>query len=92
MLEAMETVVAMVRSLSEKLNELEMGASCAGDWVRLEAAVTRVAIDVRLHVTAMCPGHVNCDELSELFEELRYIKLSAEFHLYELADPERVSA
>ena len=81
----METIAAMVRSLSEKLAQLEVGAPCAGDWARLEAAVKRVAIDVRLQVTEMCPGHVDCEELGHLFEELRFIKLSAEMHLCELS-------
>jgi hypothetical protein len=85
----METLVAMVRSLSEKLAELETSARCAGDWTRLEAAVTRVAIAARLHITEMCPTDVDCDELSELFEELRYIKLCAEMHLF---DPESLAA
>ena len=88
----MEALAAMVRSLGEKLAQLESGAASEGDWVRLEAAVTRVAIEVRLQVVEMCPSLVNCDVLCDLFDELRYIKLSAEMHLYELADLEPARA
>lgn len=78
----------MVRTLSAKLRQLEDGASCAGDWFRLEAAVTRVAITARHELAGVCPGLVDCDEVGELMDELRYIKLCAEAHLFELAGAE----
>jgi hypothetical protein len=33
----------------------------------------------------LCDDEVDCDELSELIDELRYIKLCAESHLFELS-------
>lgn len=78
----MTTLAATVRVLRDKLAQLEEGASCPGDWVRLDVAVTRAALIARHELTddAIC-----CDELSDLIDELRYIKLCAESHLFELS-------
>ena len=84
MLLVMETLAAMVRSLSEKLARLEESCACPGDWLRLEAAVTRVALAARHQLTGTSPSLCDCDEVGELFDELRYIKLCAECHLFEL--------
>ena len=46
----------MVRSLSAKLDELEVGATCPGDWIRLQAAVMRAAITAREELVGMCPS------------------------------------
>ena len=81
----MEALVAMVQALSAKLAKLEAGSPCAGDWLRLEASVTRLAITARHEIAGMCPTLVDCDEVGELMDELRYIKLCAEGHLFELA-------
>lgn len=81
----METLAAMVRALGARLAQLEAGAPCAGDWLRLEAAVTRAAIAARHELAGMCPTLVDCDEIGELMDELRYIKLCAEAQLFELS-------
>jgi hypothetical protein len=82
----MEALVAMVRALSAKLAKLEATSPCAGDWLRLEAAVARAAIAARHEIAGMCPSLVDCDEVAELMDELRYIKLCAEAQLFVLAD------
>ncbi|MBL9019547.1 MAG: hypothetical protein JNL83_35485 [Myxococcales bacterium] len=84
----MQALVAMVRSLSARLAKLEDGRPCPGDWLRLEAAVARVAIAVRHELAGMCPSLVDRDAVGELMDELRYIKLCAEGHLFELAGSE----
>jgi hypothetical protein len=81
----METLAAMVRSVSAKLARLEAGASCRGDWLRLHAAITRVAIAARDELAGMDPSLVDRDEVGELMDELRYIKLCADVHLFELS-------
>lgn len=78
---AMATLAAMVRSLSAKLDELEAGAACPGDWVRLQVAVMRAAILARQELAGMCPNVEQRETVDELVDELRYIKLCAEAHL-----------
>lgn len=69
----MGTIPEMVRSLSAKLDELEAGAPCTGDWIRLHAAVMRTAISARDQLARMCPS-----ERDDVIDELRFIKLCAE--------------
>lgn len=76
------TLAATVRVLRDKLAQLETGNSCPGDWVRLDAAVTRAALLARHD---LCDDEIDCDELGDLVDELRYIKLCAESHLFELS-------
>ena len=77
----MATLAAMVRSLSAKLEELEAGATCPGDWARLHAAVMRAAITARAELAGTCPSIEQRETVDELIDELRYIKLCAELHL-----------
>lgn len=77
----MGTLTAMVRSLSAKLDELEDGATCPGDWIRLHAAVMRAAITAREQLGGTCPSVAQRETMGELIDELRYIKLCAEAHL-----------
>lgn len=77
----MGTLAAMVRSLSAKLDELECGATCPGDWVRLHAAVMRAAITAREELAGMCPSIAERETVADLVDELRFIKLCAEAHL-----------
>lgn len=78
---AMGTLAAMVRSLSAKFDELESGATCPGDWVRLHAAVMRAAIAARQQVACMCPSEQERETLGELVDQLFFMKLGAEAHL-----------
>jgi hypothetical protein len=79
------TLAATVRVLSEKLAQLEAGNACPGDWVRLDAAVTRAALIARHQFGDSSDDDVDCDELGELVDELRYIKLCAEAHRFGLS-------
>jgi hypothetical protein len=79
------TLAATVRVLSEKLAQLEAGNSCPGDWVRLDVAATRVAVAARQALCGMPDDAIDCDELADLVDELRYIKLCAESHRFELS-------
>lgn len=76
----MEKLEEAVRTLREKLSRLEEGAACPGDWVRLEAAVRRAAIEARDEVRAGSTEAIDCEALCALMDELRYIKLCAEVH------------
>ena len=78
-----ETLARTVRALSDKLAELENGVACPGDWVRLDVAATRAALAARHALAGACD--IDCDELSDLFDELRYIKLCAESRLFEIS-------
>jgi hypothetical protein len=79
------TLAATVRVLSEKLAQLEAGNSCPGDGVRLVVAATRVAVAARQALCGMPDDAIDCDELADLVDELRYIKLCAESHRFELS-------
>jgi hypothetical protein len=78
-----ETLARTVRGLSEKLAQLENGTACPGDWVRLDVAATRAALAARHALGGV--AEIDCDELSDLLDELRYIKLCAESRLFELS-------
>jgi hypothetical protein len=79
------TLAATVRVLSEKLAQLENGASCPGDWVRLDVAATRAAVLARYELGGLPEDAIDCGEPGELIDELRYIKLCAESRLFELS-------
>ena len=81
----MGTLATMVHTLHETLLELEGCASCEGDWLRLHAAVMRAALTARNDLAGTCPTLAQLDEVVELLEELRYIKLCAEANLLELS-------
>lgn len=79
-IQAMTSLAAAVRSLNAKLAVLATGTSCPGDWVRLDAAATRAALVARHELSV---DELACDELAELLDELRYIKLCAQAGMLE---------
>jgi hypothetical protein len=80
---AMTSLAAAVRTLNAKLAQLESGVSCPGDWVRLDAAATRAALVARHELCGVSVDALACDELDELLDELRYIKLCAQARMLE---------
>jgi len=69
-------LAAAVGALSDKLARLEkLEVSCPGDWVRLDAAVTRTVLAARAQ---LCDDELDREALFELLDELRYIKLCAQ--------------
>ena len=71
--------------MSAKLAHLEAKeVSCAGDWVRLDAAVTSAALDARCQLCDATLDVLDLDALFELLDQLRYIKLCAQSRLCEL--------
>ena len=75
----MTALAAAVDALSEKLARLEkLEVSCPGDWVRLDAAVTRTVLAARDQLRS---DDIDCDTLFDLLDQLRYIKLCAQSHL-----------
>jgi hypothetical protein len=81
----MTTLAAAVRALGAKLAQLEHGPSCPGDWVRLDASITRAALVARHELCGACLDELDRDQLDELLDELRYIKLCAESRMLGLA-------
>jgi len=82
-MQAMKSLAAAVRSLNAKLAQLETVASCPGDWVRLDAAATRAALLARHELCGVSVDALACNELDELLDELRYIKLNAQARMLE---------
>jgi len=78
-------LAAAVGALSAKLAHLEAKpASCAGDWVRLDAAVTSAALHARSQLCDATLDERDLDTLFELLDELRYIKLCAQRRMCDL--------
>jgi len=75
-------LAAAVGALSEKLARLEkLEISCPGDWVRLDAAVTRTVLAARDELQDAPPEALDREALCDLLDQLRYIKLCTESHL-----------
>ncbi|HEY6040431.1 MAG TPA: hypothetical protein VIV58_39375 [Kofleriaceae bacterium] len=81
----MTTLAAAVQELTAKLAQLDRGPCSLGDWVRLDAATTSAALVARHELCGACLDEVACDELDELLDELRYIKLCAQTRMLELS-------
>ena len=81
----MTTLTAAVEALTAKLDQLEHGPACPGDWVRLDASVTSAVVVARHELCGACLDALDRERLDELLDELRYIKLCAQTRLFELS-------
>lgn len=78
----MTALAETVRALGAKLAMLEsQDLASSGDWVRLDAAATRAALMARHEFCGRCELDLDRDKLVALLDELRYIKLRAQFRL-----------
>ena len=81
----MTTLAAAVQTLTAKLAQLDQGPCSLGDWVRLDAATTSAALVAQHELRGTCLDECACDQLDELLDELRYIKLCAQTRMFELS-------
>lgn len=83
----MTALAETVRALGLKLATLEsQELASSGDWVRLDAAATRAALMARHEFCGKCVD-LDRERLVALLDELRYIKLRAQFRLLECDGP-----